>query len=287
MLMLWQTIDTIQSRAIGWIIVLGVLTGFELLHPHGRQSIRSRVNGVAFWALSIPLSAVVLVVFTAIWARLGIRPLFTLPSPEHLWWAGPIAGLAAIVTTAVVHDFFFYWYHRAQHRWLWRFHAVHHSIRDLNAVNSYHHASEAIVSLVLNTIPVSLLVADPSSALPFVALALWLHVVWIHSPTRAHLGPLRVVLADNRFHRIHHSLEERHFDRNFGAFTTLWDRLFGTAHFPERDEWPDVGLKDVREPAGVREWFDLPSRYAVTSGSANDGAAGSRVETAAEPVRAR
>ena len=77
----------------------------------------------------------------------------------------------------------------------------------------------------------------------------------------ASLGPLRAWFVDNRYHRIHHSLEERHFDRNFGAFTTLWDRLFGTHYAPEPGEWPDVGLAEVGEPGGVREWLDQPLRY--------------------------
>ena len=99
------------------------------------------------------------------------------------------------------------------------------------------------------------------AAAPLIGLFLWLHIVWIHSPTRVSFGPLRALLVDNRYHRIHHSLEERHFDKNFGAFTTLWDRLFGTYHAPARDEWPDVGLADVAEPRDVREWLNLPARY--------------------------
>jgi sterol desaturase/sphingolipid hydroxylase (fatty acid hydroxylase superfamily) len=139
----------------------------------------------------------------------------------------------------------------------------------MNAVNSYHHASEAIVSLLLYTIPTSLIVSDMGPGLPFVSLFIWLHIVWIHSPTRANFGPLRALFVDNRFHRIHHSLEERHFDKNFGAFTTLWDRLFGTACFPERGEWPAVGLAEIDEPRGVREWIDLPARFATgASGTA-------------------
>ena len=40
------------------------------------------------------------------------------------------------------------------------------------------------------------------------------------------------MIADNRFHRIHHSIQPQHFDKNFGAGTSLWDQLFGTAYFP-------------------------------------------------------
>jgi sterol desaturase/sphingolipid hydroxylase (fatty acid hydroxylase superfamily) len=46
---------------------------------------------------------------------------------------------------AFVSDLFYYWFHRAQHALglLWRFHAVHHSIEELNCFNEWHHVSEA------------------------------------------------------------------------------------------------------------------------------------------------
>jgi sterol desaturase/sphingolipid hydroxylase (fatty acid hydroxylase superfamily) len=256
------SVETARSGYLGWIVVLLILTAFELLNPGSEQNLRSRVNGLAYWTVFIPLSALLLTALTWLWAALGIRPLLSLPAFQAFSWIGPLAAVGAVLVAAIANDFFFYWAHRFQHRFLWRYHAVHHSIREMNAVNSYHHASEAVVSLLLYTIPTSLIVSDLGPGLPFVSLAIWLHIVWIHSPTRANFGPLRALFVDNRFHRIHHSLEERHFDRNFGAFTTLWDRLFGTACFPERGEWPAVGLAEIDEPNGVREWIDLPARYA-------------------------
>ena len=263
-------LETAKGSYLGWVIVLAVLTAFELANPNGAQSLRSRVNGLAYWTVFIPLSAVLLTLLAWTWTALGVRPLLSLPVFQSLSWVGPLAALGAVLVAAIVNDFFFYWAHRIQHRWLWRYHAVHHSIREMNAVNSYHHVSEALVSLLLYTVPISLVVSNVGPGLPFISLAIWLHIVWIHSPTRAHFGPLRAAFVDNRFHRIHHSLEERHFDRNFGAFTTLWDRLFGTAYFPERGEWPAVGLAEVDEPDGVREWLDLPARY-PTGGAAEAG----------------
>lgn len=266
---------TLSRGLIGWLVVAAILTAFELLNARERVTLRQRVSGMAFWAVSIPLSATLVAGFSAVVTMFDIRPLMTLPVFAAVAWAGPLAALLAVVIAAMVHDFFFYWFHRIQHRWLWRYHAVHHSIRDLSAVNSYHHISETLIGLVLLTIPTSLIVSDVGPALPFVNLVLWLHVVWIHSPTRFHFGPLGKLFVDNRFHRIHHSLEERHFDRNFGAFTTIWDRLFGTAYLPRADEWPAVGLAEVDQPRNLTQWLDLPKRYraATATATAPDGAA--------------
>src|SRR5207237_1101548 len=89
----------------------------------------------------------------------------------------------------------------------------------------------------------------------------WLQVVFLHSPTTLNFGSFGAVVADNRFHRIHHSLERDHFDKNFAITFSFWDRLFGTAHTPAKEEWPAVGLAQIAQPQTVREWLNLPVRY--------------------------
>lgn len=251
---------SLREQLLAWGVILTALTVFELINPRERQSLRGRLAGAGFWLVSIALSAILSTVFGAIWRAIGIDPVFTVPTLGPLLGHPLAAAIAAGILAAIIHDFFFYWYHRAQHRWFWRWHAVHHSVRNLSAVNSYHHISEGVFSLFLLQLPLTLMISDIGPTLPIVTVILWCHIVWIHSPTRVTLGPLRAVLVDNRFHRIHHSLEERHFDKNFGAFTTVWDRVFGTCHMPLSDEWPDVGLADAAQPTHFTDWVDLPAR---------------------------
>jgi len=82
--------------------------------------------------------------------------------------------------------------------------------------------------------------------------------MFIHSPIRPHYGPLRHILVDNRYHRVHHSIETRHFDKNFGIMFTIWDRLFGTASFPKRDEWPAVGVESLAPPRTIADYILRP-----------------------------
>ena len=253
-------LSALKEYFVAWGVILTLLTVFEVLNPRERHPLHSRIAGIAFWAISIAFSLMLAKGLAAGWRAVGVDPLFVIPSLEPVLGYPFAAAVAAGVIAALFHDFFFYWYHRAQHRWFWHWHAVHHSVRHLNAVNSYHHISEALFSLVLIQLPMTLLISDAGATLPIVTVVLWCHIDWIHSPTRMTLGPLRAILVDNRFHRIHHSLEERHFDKNFGAFTTLWDRVFGTCHMPVKDEWPAVGLADVPEPCGLVDWFEMPSR---------------------------
>lgn len=260
----------LKQHYVEWCVVLALLTAFELFNPRERQSLRLRLAGVGFWVVLLALSFVASATLVLSWQVLNVRPLFAIPSMQALVGGPLAAAILGAIIAAVIHDFFFYWCHRIQHRWLWRWHAVHHSIEELNAVNSYHHPSEAIISVLLLQLPMSLLVGFDHPASAIVTLVFSLHLVWIHSPTRITLGPLRAVLVDNRFHRIHHSLEPRHFDTNFGAFTTIWDRLFRTCHMPARGEWPKVGIAEARQPRDFGTWVGQPWRIdeSVAAGDA-------------------
>jgi sterol desaturase/sphingolipid hydroxylase (fatty acid hydroxylase superfamily) len=50
---------------------------------------------------------------------------------------------------------------------------------------------------------------------------------WLQSPT---------------MHHIHHSYLPQHWDRNFAAVTSIWDRIFGTIYIPEKDEYTPWGI---------------------------------------------
>jgi sterol desaturase/sphingolipid hydroxylase (fatty acid hydroxylase superfamily) len=169
-----------------------------------------------------------------------------------------VPGPIGLVYAAIVGDFFYYWVHRVQHAFpiLWKYHSVHHSIERMGAGTGYQHISQPLIESFILTIPASLLV-DPAQA---VALTVFIGPVgyYLHSTSRINAGPLRAILIDNHLHRIHHSREERHFDKNFGVLTSIWDRIFGTAYFPAKDEWPDTGVPGRREPRTIRE-FLLPS----------------------------
>jgi len=258
-------IAALTAEAIGrlfWLAALiGALTPIELLLPQGpRASLAGRLQGVVFVVLSVVATTATFWAYGHLLATLHARPLLALDLKRVTAWAGPGSGALTAALALCLSDLVFYWFHRAQHAvpWLWRFHSVHHSIRDMNAVNAYHHISEVVLQTLLVTLPLGYLFAIQTAQLPFVGLGGALWAIAIHSPTRFHVGPLRLLIADNRFHRIHHSTEAQHFDKNFGSVVSIWDTLFGTAYWPRRDEWPETGLADVPEPSSIKEWLLEP-----------------------------
>ena len=146
---------------------------------------------------------------------------------------------------------------------LWPIHSAHHSVTDLHAANAYAHPLQVISEFVWISIPLSLIYTGGIGLPVALGLTVMLQSMIIHSPLRVHLGPLRRLFVDSRFHRIHHSMEERHFDRNFGTVFSVWDQLFGTAYFPAPDEWPKTGVAGVRPPRSMWEYVNHPVRFVI------------------------
>ncbi|MFI4935082.1 MAG: sterol desaturase family protein [Caulobacterales bacterium] len=215
----------------------------------------ARIKAAAFWLVWVPFSVVIVQAFQLFWTAYGFRPLFPDLAPPGL--PRPVGVVIAAIAAAFIGDFFYYWCHRAQHRFFWKFHAIHHSVRDMSGMAAYHHFTEPAFRIALYAVPMAIFINDPFG-IPVLGVILGLHGNYLHSPTRIHFGPVGRFIQDNRFHRIHHSIEPKHFDKNFGVFTTLWDWMFGTAYFPAADEWPQTGVPGEPEPETIRDYLLRP-----------------------------
>lgn len=244
----------------GSILLLATATAVELTVPVYQYSLRARLRGFLHSLLYIGFGGLFVMVAQSACLSIGLSPVVLLPLSG---WAGDAAALAVVL---IVTDFLAYWHHRALHRFAWPIHAVHHSQTELHAANSYGHLAEKITQFLIIAVPLSL-VSFEAPAVPFLVVAIkQLLEYYIHSPVSVNLGHLRVVLVDNRFHRIHHSVETRHFDRNFGILLSVWDRLFGTAHEPVANDWPDTGIAGHPPPASVTEYLLFPLRFCGQNG---------------------
>jgi sterol desaturase/sphingolipid hydroxylase (fatty acid hydroxylase superfamily) len=259
------TVQFAKGYASQVFIAAAVIAALEYFLPRSNHSLASRFRGAMFRVVYIVITAVGLTLFQQFWVSLGIKPLFHLElsglsnsgnSVVHI-----LGGVAASLIVIQFLEFFYYWFHRLQHsnRFFWRFHAVHHSLEEMNAFNSVHHFSEELFRLPFVTIPLSLLFSFDQGYIPWLwGILLGAHGIYEHSTTRLNFGPLRYILPDNCYHRIHHSKDPRHFDKNFGSASALWDIVFGTAHFLLKDEWPETGLKDKTEAKTLRDYMLRP-----------------------------
>ena len=172
---------------------------------------------------------------------------------------GFFAGAWKILAFLFVYDFFYYWFHRLQHAspFLWAQHELHHSEESLNVTTALrHHWLEDMLRLFFVILPMSL-AFDLKPAFGGWAFVVGLWPVFIHANLRLRFGPLSRVLGGPQVHRIHHSLELRHQNRNFANFA-LWDQIFGTYYHPGPDEYPRTGLASGERVTTIAQALWLP-----------------------------
>jgi sterol desaturase/sphingolipid hydroxylase (fatty acid hydroxylase superfamily) len=157
--------------------------------------------------------------------------------------------LARLAIGALLVDFLKWFEHQANHRvpWLWSFHAVHHSQKELNMFsNSRNHIVELAVNDVVVMVPMLMLGLKAPEVTWWVLFMAW-HGKLLHANVRIEFGPLRYLFVSPQAHRLHHSNRPEHFDRNYGATLSVWDYLFRT-QCRRYDVYPETGVDDEEFP---------------------------------------
>ena len=222
----------------------------RVLRPGWRTDlVHYLVNGAA---LKIGLIGSVVVVGSALRAfvpaplRLGIAA-----SPT---WVQIVAGFA--ITTVGG-----YAGHRAAHEvpLLWRFHRVHHSIRDLDWLAANHlHPLDETIGRSAAVLPLYALGFGRVSLGAFVIL-ITVQAIFIHANVRMNFGPVRWLIATPQFHHWHHAREPRAYNTNYAGEFPILDALFGTLYLPA-DRWPAQYGIDESEPVGYLRQLAWPLR---------------------------
>lgn len=176
----------------------------------------------------------------------------------ELWPAG-LPFVVQVLFALMVLDAGITLAHMASHRfgWLWRFHAVHHSVTRFYGLNGLmkhpvHQAIEmtaGVAPLVIIGIPLPVAVA--------VAGCVAIQLLLQHANVNYATGPFGRWLAVNAGHRLHHLRYPGEGDVNFGLFTLLWDRALGTYTPP--DKHPRITSDDI----GIGGRPDYPNGLAA------------------------
>lgn len=174
---------------------------------------------------------------------------------------GPLLVVFPLIYLLVL-GFMEYWLHRALHHFdfLWRFHAIHHQIEDLNAARSYSHFGQDIIYILLITTPLVLLIDAPQQHIMLVTTFYLISNYYMHSdaPALSFPRPFRHIVADNIYHHQHHTRDVRHIGKNYASFFSFFDRIFGTQHMPENDEFPKTGIDGYPPLVSLRDYMLRP-----------------------------
>jgi sterol desaturase/sphingolipid hydroxylase (fatty acid hydroxylase superfamily) len=228
------------------LVVYVVCLGLERLWP------AERGQRLADWWFNIRYQA-----FSYYFVLLFVYPVVAaltigaLKSAHPAWFGlvrldGRLDAALSLVAFFIIYDFFYYWFHRWQHMLpvLWEQHKLHHTEEALNATTAMrHHWLEEMLRIFFISVPMAVLFDLNPVTAGWLGTVLVYWPYFIHVNVRLPLGGLTRVIVGPQAHRIHHSLESAHVDRNFAAVVPLWDILFDTFCAPQKGEFPRTGLR--------------------------------------------
>ncbi|MBK8527503.1 MAG: sterol desaturase family protein [Rubrivivax sp.] len=171
--------------------------------------------------------------------------------PADAWWV----WLAALLG----YDLCYYAYHRFGHRVAlgWAAHAVHHQSEDYNLSTALRQTSTGFLTTWVFYLPLAVL-GVPPLVFGVVALVQLLYQFWPHTQQIGKLGWFDRWFCSPSNHRVHHAVNDRYVDKNYGGILILWDRLFGT--FVEEDD-AEPCVYGTRSP--LRSWNPLAANLQV------------------------
>jgi sterol desaturase/sphingolipid hydroxylase (fatty acid hydroxylase superfamily) len=162
---------------------------------------------------------------------------------------------------------------------LWRLHRMHHADLDIDVTTGVRfHPIEILLSLLIKIAAV-LAFGIPAVAVVLFEVALNATSMFNHSNVTMPAGLdriVRLVVVTPDMHRVHHSIERRETDSNFGFNLPWWDWLFGT-YRPQPGAGHagmTVGIPSFRDPGELRldRLLTQPFRNDPTSATDDGGA---------------
>lgn len=210
------------------------------MHPEQKVFRRAWTNDLIFLLLNGVLTRLGLlaVIVATIFAAAQIVPASVQATVGGLpWWV-------QLPLVILISDLGFYWTHRMFHAvpWLWRFHAIHHSIEELDwLAGARVHPVDQILTKGASLVPLFALGFSGSAISVYALLYQWQSVL-LHANVRIGFGPLRWLVASPQFHHWHHSNDREARNKNFAGQLSFLDALFGSLHLPRGQVPTSYGL---------------------------------------------
>jgi sterol desaturase/sphingolipid hydroxylase (fatty acid hydroxylase superfamily) len=248
----------VSLRLGAFLGIFAAMAVWELLAP--RRALREQksvrwINNLALTVVNsivvraiLPVAAIGVAGFAAE-RGMGVLNVFSLP---YAW---------ALVLSVLVLDVAIYLQHLMFHAvpLLWRLHRVHHADLDFDVTTGARfHPIEIGLSMLIK-FAVILVLGPPALAVLIFEIVLNATSMFNHGNVRlpARIDRvLRWLLVTPDMHRVHHSIDPRETNSNFGFNVPWWDRLFGTyrAQPQAGHDAMTIGIEQFR--ASRELWLD-------------------------------
>jgi alkylglycerol monooxygenase len=139
-------------------------------------------------------------------------------------------------------DFIFYWVHRWGHEYniMWAAHSPHHSAEEMNFLVALRASVTQRLFSFFFFWPLTIIGFKPIDIYTMTGIHLFIAFLH-HTEFIPKLGRwIEFVFTTPSHHRVHHGINFKYLDKNFGEFLIIWDRLFGS--FEEEKEKVIYGM---------------------------------------------
>ena len=255
----WLLSHELAVRLGAFLGVLALMAAWEARAPRRALS----VSKARRWASNLGVvflnSALLRIIFPATAVAVAVL------AQERGWGLlnqHDVPFALAAVASVVALDLAIYLQHVMFHAVpaLWRLHRMHHADLDFDVTTGARfHPIEILLSMLIK-MAVIVVIGPPAVAVMIFEVLLNATAMFNHANVRLPLAAdrlLRLLVVTPDMHRVHHSVEERETNSNFGFNLSLWDRLFRT-HKAQPDaghERMTIGIRGYRAPKLVS---DLP-----------------------------
>lgn len=192
---------------------------------------------------------------------IGVQSLnFGLIDLSSFGFDGISGSIIALIVSTIVTDFFYYWFHRALHqsKILWHMHILHHSDENMNVLTAQRgHIFETLISPFFITLPMAILFKLPALDIAILSLLPQAYHFVSHANIRLNYGPFWWLIISPDYHRIHHSIDPKHRDKNFANWFPIWDIIFNTLYRPNKEERPITGVVNTKVES-LKDAYMLP-----------------------------
>ncbi|CAN5877717.1 hypothetical protein BH11PSE8_BH11PSE8_20030 [soil metagenome] len=140
--------------------------------------------------------------------------------------------VAQVLLLFFLAELFYYWVHRAIHRWapLWRVlgHGFHHGFQNLHVTNAGANHPFELVLLVVPLLLIPEATGAPADVVGGTATLLMVNATLAHANLRMQTPGFGLFFTSSNQHRRHHSAVFEESNTNFACNAIIWDRIFGT-----------------------------------------------------------
>lgn len=189
-----------------------------------------------------------------------------------LWTIAESHRIISMQQTVVVYivaflcsDLMYYAYHRMSHRvrLFWASHVNHHSSNEFNLATALRNTWTGPIA---GDAPFKAILVWIGFPLDSVLLSYTIILVYqflLHTQLVSRLpGPVEFLLNTPSHHRVHHSVNPKCLDKNFGGVLIVWDRMFGSFHDESKEADLAFGAIDGPDKRGLlslpfHEWASI------------------------------